>query len=85
MNFHTLPQKKPFKNGLLSDFYPTYYSLFYHTGIVTRCPLELKMKRKREGEDWYGKISYQDHEEELDDPEKVEAKIREGSPTKPLS
>ncbi|XP_075870264.1 interferon-induced GTP-binding protein Mx-like [Nelusetta ayraudi] len=47
------------------------------SGIVTRCPLELKMKRKREGEDWYGKISYQDHEEELDDPEKVEAKIRE--------
>lgn len=42
------------------------------------------MKRKKEGQDWYGKISYQDHEEELDDPEKVEAKIREGKPTKPL-
>lgn len=58
---------------------------FYHTGIVTRCPLELKMKRKREGEDWYGKISYKDHEEELDDPDQVEAKIREGSLTKPWS
>lgn len=42
------------------------------------------MKRRKEGQDWYGKISYQDHEEELEDPEKVEAKIREGSSTKPL-
>ncbi|KAF6731776.1 Interferon-induced GTP-binding protein Mx [Oryzias melastigma] len=39
-----------------------------------RCPLELKMKRKKEGEDWYGKISYQDREEELDDPTTVEKK-----------
>ncbi|XP_053171138.1 interferon-induced GTP-binding protein Mx [Scomber japonicus] len=47
------------------------------SGIVTRCPLELKMKRKKEGEEWYGKISYQDHEEEIEDPEDVEKKIRE--------
>ncbi|CAK6958697.1 Hypothetical predicted protein [Scomber scombrus] len=46
------------------------------SGIVTRCPLELKMKRKKEGEEWYGKISYQDHEEEIEDPEDVEKKIR---------
>ncbi|KAM3875432.1 LOW QUALITY PROTEIN: interferon-induced GTP-binding protein Mx3-like [Diretmus argenteus] len=46
-------------------------------GIVTRCPLELKMKRKRQGEDWYGKISYQSIEEEIDDPADVEKKIRE--------
>uniref|UniRef100_A0A3P9M2H4 Interferon-induced GTP-binding protein Mx n=1 Tax=Oryzias latipes TaxID=8090 RepID=A0A3P9M2H4_ORYLA len=46
-------------------------------GIVTRCPLELKMKRKKEGEEWYGKISYQDREEEIDDPTTVEKKIRE--------
>ena len=37
------------------------------------------MKRKKEGEEWYGKISYQDHEEELDDPADVEKKIREGA------
>lgn len=61
------------------------FRFFYRTGIVTRCPLELKMKRKKGGEDWYGKISYQDHEEELDDPEKVEAKIREGGLTESLS
>uniref|UniRef100_A0A3Q1JSI3 Interferon-induced GTP-binding protein Mx n=1 Tax=Anabas testudineus TaxID=64144 RepID=A0A3Q1JSI3_ANATE len=49
------------------------------SGIVTRCPLELKMKRKKEGEEWYGKISYQNHEEEIDDPADVEKKIREGT------
>ncbi|XP_044023594.1 interferon-induced GTP-binding protein Mx isoform X2 [Siniperca chuatsi] len=47
------------------------------SGIVTRCPLELKMKRKKEGEEWYGKISYQNHEEEIEDPADVEKKIRE--------
>nr|AET06168.1 myxovirus resistance 1 protein [Pagrus major]AHC69386.1 Mx1 protein [Pagrus major] len=47
------------------------------SGIVTRCPLELKMKRKKEGEKWYGKISYKDYEEELEDPADVEDSIRE--------
>nr|AZL95661.1 Mx1 protein [Miichthys miiuy] len=47
------------------------------SGIVTRCPLELKMKRKKEGEEWYGKISYQENEEEIKDPADVEKKIRE--------
>uniref|UniRef100_A0A8C8I387 Uncharacterized protein n=1 Tax=Oncorhynchus tshawytscha TaxID=74940 RepID=A0A8C8I387_ONCTS len=47
------------------------------SGIVTRCPLELKMKRKKEGEEWHGKISYQDREEEIEDPSDVEKKIRE--------
>ncbi|XP_034724666.1 interferon-induced GTP-binding protein Mx [Etheostoma cragini] len=47
------------------------------SGIVTRCPLELKMKRRREGEEWYGKISYQECEEEIEDPADVEKKIRE--------
>ncbi|KAL0978542.1 hypothetical protein UPYG_G00171890 [Umbra pygmaea] len=47
------------------------------SGIVTRCPLELKMKRKREGEEWQGKISYQDYEEEIEDPSDVEKLIRE--------
>ncbi|XP_035857798.1 interferon-induced GTP-binding protein Mx [Sander lucioperca] len=47
------------------------------SGIVTRCPLELKMKRRREGEEWYGKISYQDCEKDIEDPADVEKKIRE--------
>uniref|UniRef100_A0A3B4EX18 Interferon-induced GTP-binding protein Mx n=1 Tax=Pundamilia nyererei TaxID=303518 RepID=A0A3B4EX18_9CICH len=46
-------------------------------GIVTRCPLELKMTRKKKGEAWYGKISYRDYNEELKKPSLVEKKIRE--------
>ncbi|KAK2862440.1 hypothetical protein Q5P01_001973 [Channa striata] len=47
------------------------------SGIVTRCPLELKMKRNKEGEKWFGKISYQDYNEEINNPADVEEKIRE--------
>ncbi|XP_075952230.1 interferon-induced GTP-binding protein Mx-like [Anarhichas minor] len=47
------------------------------SGIVTRCPLELKMKRRKEGEEWYGKISYQGYEAEIEDPADVDAMIRE--------
>uniref|UniRef100_A0A669BQZ8 Interferon-induced GTP-binding protein Mx n=1 Tax=Oreochromis niloticus TaxID=8128 RepID=A0A669BQZ8_ORENI len=47
------------------------------SGIVTRCPLELKMKRKKEGEEWTGRISYQGHEEEIEDPTTVGKKIEE--------
>lgn len=36
------------------------------------------MKRVKEGEDWHGKISYNDIEEEIEDPVDVEKKIREG-------
>ncbi len=56
-----------------------FQSLLLNLGIVTRCPLELKMKKKREGEEWYGKISYQSHEEEITDPADVEKKIRKGT------
>ncbi|XP_070301235.1 interferon-induced GTP-binding protein Mx2 isoform X2 [Salvelinus sp. IW2-2015] len=34
------------------------------------------MKRKKEGEEWHGKISYHDREEEIEDPSDVEKKIR---------
>uniref|UniRef100_A0A3Q2VXY3 Interferon-induced GTP-binding protein Mx n=1 Tax=Haplochromis burtoni TaxID=8153 RepID=A0A3Q2VXY3_HAPBU len=47
------------------------------SGIVTRCPLELKMMRKKEGEAWYGKISYRDFEEKIKEPALVEKMIRE--------
>ncbi|XP_057188431.1 interferon-induced GTP-binding protein MxB-like [Triplophysa rosa] len=46
------------------------------SGIVTRCPLELKMIRTKE-KGWHGQISYQDYSEDIDDPEDVEKKIRE--------
>ncbi|CAJ1051457.1 interferon-induced GTP-binding protein Mx-like isoform X1 [Xyrichtys novacula] len=47
------------------------------SGIVTRCPLELKMRKKKEGEKWHGEISYQQFKEKIEDPTSVEEKIRE--------
>ncbi|XP_067298943.1 interferon-induced GTP-binding protein MxB-like isoform X2 [Pseudorasbora parva] len=47
------------------------------SGIVTRCPLELKMIRTKDEDKWHGRISYQDDEEDFYDPAEVEAKIRE--------
>ncbi|XP_073698959.1 interferon-induced GTP-binding protein MxB [Garra rufa] len=47
------------------------------SGIVTRCPLELKMIRTKDEEKWHGRISYQDKEEDIHDPADVEKKIRE--------
>lgn len=37
------------------------------------------MKRKKEGEEWTGRISYQGHEEEIEDPATVDKKIEEGT------
>lgn len=37
------------------------------------------MKRRKEGQEWYGKISYQEIQEEIEDPVEVEKKIREGT------
>uniref|UniRef100_A0A8C1REM5 Uncharacterized protein n=1 Tax=Cyprinus carpio TaxID=7962 RepID=A0A8C1REM5_CYPCA len=48
------------------------------SGIVTRCPLELKMIRTKDEEKWQGRISYLGKEEDIDDPAEVEKKIREG-------
>ncbi|KAF4119069.1 interferon-induced GTP-binding protein MxB [Onychostoma macrolepis] len=47
------------------------------SGIVTRCPLELKMIRIKDEDKWHGRISYQDKEEDIYDPAEVEKKIRE--------
>ncbi|XP_018584114.2 interferon-induced GTP-binding protein Mx3-like [Scleropages formosus] len=47
------------------------------SGIVTRCPLELKMKRLKDKQEWHGKISYQDITKEIDDPSEVGRLIRE--------
>ncbi|XP_014736148.1 PREDICTED: interferon-induced GTP-binding protein Mx-like [Sturnus vulgaris] len=45
-------------------------------GIVTRCPLELKLKRLPEGQAWQGKISFRNVTEELQDPSEVDRAIR---------
>lgn len=48
------------------------------SGIVTRCPLVLKLKKLNEGEEWRGKVTYDDIEVELSDPSEVEEAINKG-------
>ncbi|RXN06208.1 interferon-induced GTP-binding Mx-like protein [Labeo rohita] len=45
-------------------------------GTVTRCPLELKLRKLKNGP-WSGNISYSGHKEHFDDPLKVDNLIRE--------
>ncbi|XP_053505840.1 interferon-induced GTP-binding protein Mx1-like isoform X2 [Ictalurus furcatus] len=44
--------------------------------VVTRCPLELKMKKSRQKDFWHGKIKYKDIERDIADPADVERWIR---------
>ncbi|KAA0702286.1 Mx Interferon-inducible [Triplophysa tibetana] len=46
------------------------------SGIVTRCPLELKLRKLKKGR-WSGTISYGDHSETFHDPLKVDYLVRE--------
>lgn len=46
---------------------------------MTRCPLELKMKKSRKENVWQGRIKYEDYEEEFEDPEDVDQMICNGS------
>uniref|UniRef100_A0A8C5T7W6 MX dynamin like GTPase 1 n=1 Tax=Malurus cyaneus samueli TaxID=2593467 RepID=A0A8C5T7W6_9PASS len=46
-------------------------------GIVTRCPLELKLKRLPEGQAWQGKICYRNLALELQNASEVDRAIRE--------
>lgn len=48
------------------------------SGIVTRCPLVLKLRKLNQGEEWKGKVSYDDIEVELSDPSQVEEAINKG-------
>uniref|UniRef100_A0A8D0GE70 Dynamin-type G domain-containing protein n=1 Tax=Sphenodon punctatus TaxID=8508 RepID=A0A8D0GE70_SPHPU len=43
------------------------------SGIVTRCPLELKLKKTKQ--EWKGKIAYLEIEEDLSSPSQVEKEI----------
>ncbi|EGW06047.1 Interferon-induced GTP-binding protein Mx2 [Cricetulus griseus] len=45
------------------------------SGIVTRCPLVLKLRKLEQGEQWRGKVSYEDNEVELCDPSEVEDEV----------
>ncbi|PNI55693.1 MX1 isoform 14 [Pan troglodytes] len=44
-------------------------------GIVTRCPLVLKLKKLVNEDKWRGKVSYQDYENEISDASEVEKEI----------
>ncbi|XP_038200836.1 interferon-induced GTP-binding protein Mx1 [Arvicola amphibius] len=48
------------------------------SGIVTRCPLVLKLRKLEPGEEWRGKVIYDDIEVELSDPSQVEEAINKG-------
>ncbi|CAH6792606.1 Mx1 [Phodopus roborovskii] len=45
------------------------------SGIVTRCPLVLKLKQLEQGEEWRGKVTYKGIEVEISDPMQVEGEI----------
>uniref|UniRef100_A0A8C5V8P7 MX dynamin like GTPase 1 n=1 Tax=Microcebus murinus TaxID=30608 RepID=A0A8C5V8P7_MICMU len=45
------------------------------TGIVTRCPLVLKLKKLVNEDGWRGKVSYQDFEMEISDASEVEKEV----------
>ncbi|XP_042543192.1 interferon-induced GTP-binding protein Mx2-like isoform X1 [Dipodomys spectabilis] len=47
----------------------------YHSSIVTRCPLVLRLKKLGQEEAWRAKISYQDKEVEITDASCVEKEI----------
>ncbi|KAJ7405018.1 hypothetical protein BTVI_70463 [Pitangus sulphuratus] len=47
-------------------------------GIVTRCPLELKLKRLPEGQAWRGRICYRNVVMDLQDASEVDRAIRQG-------
>ncbi|XP_069331037.1 interferon-induced GTP-binding protein Mx1 [Eulemur rufifrons] len=45
------------------------------TGIVTRCPLVLKLKKLMNEDEWRGKVSYQEVEMEISDASEVEKEV----------
>lgn len=49
-----------------------------HSGIVTRCPLELKLRKMNIGTQWTAVISYKEVRETFHDPKLVEGFVRKG-------
>ncbi|XP_021570621.1 interferon-induced GTP-binding protein Mx2-like [Carlito syrichta] len=45
------------------------------SGIVTRCPLVLKLKKQQQEQVWAGRISYRNIEQQLENPTQVEKEI----------
>nr|AFU81308.1 myxovirus (influenza virus) resistance 1 [Lagothrix lagotricha] len=51
------------------------------SGIVTRCPLVLKLKKLVNEEEWKGKVSYQDFEIEISNASEVEKEVNKAQNT----
>lgn len=47
-------------------------------GIVTRCPLVLRLKKLEKEGEWKGKVSFLDREIEISDASQVEKEISKG-------
>ncbi|EPY89734.1 interferon-induced GTP-binding protein Mx1 isoform 3 [Camelus ferus] len=47
------------------------------SGIVTRCPLVLKLKKLVNEDGWRGKVSFRDYEAEISDPLQVEKEVNQ--------
>lgn len=50
----------------------------FDSGIVTRCPLELKLRKLKDGSEWTAIISYKEVRETFHDPKQVEGFVRRG-------
>ncbi|KAG8450160.1 hypothetical protein GDO86_002695 [Hymenochirus boettgeri] len=46
------------------------------SGIVTRCPLELKLKKAKKGAEWQGRISYREHNIDIKSAKEVEVEVK---------
>ncbi len=57
--------------------YNIYFNMV-HSGIVTRCPLELKLRKLNNGSGWTAVISYNEVRETFHDPAQVESYVRRG-------
>uniref|UniRef100_V9KHN5 Myxovirus resistance 1 n=1 Tax=Callorhinchus milii TaxID=7868 RepID=V9KHN5_CALMI len=51
------------------------------SGIVTRCPLELRLKKAKGENVWKGRISYKNYTKDLTDPDEVDQEIMKGQNT----
>lgn len=49
-----------------------------NTGIVTRCPLVLKLKKITRDNNWHGLLSYKDQINQLKDPAEIENAVLNG-------
>lgn len=62
---------------LCGDFILLFFFLL-REGIVTRCPLELRLKKSSKSSKWTGEIKYLKQKVKLKNPGEVEHEVRKG-------